>query len=107
MAATLTASSREQHKAIGAAARQRVPFEIHAAWRPAVDRPDPIDLLLSQATSRFPDLVPVRHGRMAASPFSFYRGAALPMAADLSVSTSSGLIVQLCGDAHMSNFGLF
>jgi uncharacterized protein (DUF2252 family) len=107
MAATLTAPSREQRLASGLAARKRVPFESHAGWQPAVDRPDPVDLLLGQATTRMPDLVPVRHGRMAASPFSFYRGAALPMAADLSVTPSSGLIVQLCGDAHMSNFGLF
>jgi uncharacterized protein (DUF2252 family) len=107
MAVTLTAPSREQRQAAGAAARKRMPFESQAIWQPAVDRPDPVDLLLDQAKTRLPDLVPVRHGRMAASPFSFYRGAALPMAADLSVMPSSGLRVQLCGDAHLSNFGLF
>jgi uncharacterized protein (DUF2252 family) len=107
MAATLTALSRDQRHSAGVEARKLVPFESLAAWRPAVDRPDPVDLLLGQATSRLADLVPVRHGRMAASPFSYYRGAALPMAADLSVSANSGLIVQLCGDAHLSNFGLF
>ena len=68
---------------------------------------DPVGLLLGQAASRVPELVPVRHGRMLVSPFTFYRGAALPMAADLAGTPASGLRVQLCGDAHLSNFGAF
>jgi uncharacterized protein (DUF2252 family) len=66
-----------------------------------------VGLLLGQAASRVPELVPVRHGRMLVSPFTFYRGAALPMAADLAGTPASGLRVQLCGDAHLSNFGAF
>jgi uncharacterized protein (DUF2252 family) len=84
-----------------------VPFAAQAAWSPGVDRPDPITLLEEQAATRLPDLVPVRYGRMSVSPFSYYRGAALPMAADLATGPSSDVVVQLCGDAHLSNFGLF
>ena len=68
---------------------------------------DPVGLLLEQAKSRVPELVPVRHGRMLVSPFTFFRGAALPMAADLATTPASGLRAQLCGDAHLSNFGAF
>ncbi|MHB1431091.1 MAG: DUF2252 domain-containing protein [Streptosporangiaceae bacterium] len=82
------------------------PLESHAEFRPARSR-DPVGLLLGQAESRVPDLVPVRHGRMLVSPFTFYRGAALPMAADLATTPAAGLQVQLCGDAHLSNFGAF
>ena len=71
------------------------------------DRPDPIDLLTKQAESRVPELIPVRWGRMMVSPFTFYRGAALPMASDLATTPVSGLPVQACGDAHLSNFGIF
>jgi uncharacterized protein (DUF2252 family) len=78
-----------------------------ASWRPAADRPDPLALLEEQSAARQPDLVPVRYGRMSASPFAFYRGAALPMAADLASVPVSGLQTQLCGDAHLSNFGMF
>jgi len=74
---------------------------------PPSDRPDPIGLLEQQARSRVPELVPVRWGRMLVSPFTFYRGAALPMASDLASTPLSGLAVQACGDAHLSNFGLF
>ena len=77
------------------------------SWSPQPDRVDPIGLLEGQATTRLPDLVPVRYGRMAISPFTFYRGAALPMASDLAAGPNSGITVQLCGDAHLSNFGLF
>ena len=70
-------------------------------------RPDPVDLLEQQATTRVPQLVPIRYGRMLATPFTFYRGAALIMAADLGSTPHSGLTVQLCGDAHLSNFGLY
>jgi uncharacterized protein (DUF2252 family) len=82
------------------------PLESHAEFAPAGKR-DPVGLLLGQAKSRVPELVPVRHGRMLVSAFTFYRGAALPMAADLATTPTSGLRVQLCGDAHLSNFGAF
>ena len=82
------------------------PLESHAGFSPRRGR-DPVGLLLGQAASRVPELVPVRHGRMLVSPFTFYRGAALPMAADLAGMPSSGLRVQLCGDAHLSNFGAY
>ena len=82
------------------------PLESHAEFRPGASR-DPVGLLLGQAQSRVPELVPVRHGRMLVSAFTFYRGAALPMAADLASTPASGLRVQLCGDAHLSNFGAF
>ena len=77
-----------------------------AEFAPGKSR-DPVGLLLEQANSRVPELVPVRHGRMLVSAFTFYRGAALPMAADVASTTASGLEVQLCGDAHLSNFGAF
>ena len=73
----------------------------------APDRPDPIALLEEQGKARLPELVPVRYGRMMVSPFTFFRGAALPMASDLSTTPVSGLAVQACGDAHLSNFGIF
>jgi uncharacterized protein (DUF2252 family) len=76
-------------------------------WATSADRPDPVDMLLSQSAARVPDLVPIRHGRMLVSPFTFYRGAALIMAADLARMPSSGVYVQACGDAHLSNFGAF
>jgi uncharacterized protein (DUF2252 family) len=79
----------------------------HTGWAPAPDRPDPVGLLEEQDATREPDLVPVRHGRMLVSPFTFYRGAAKIMAADLAATPTAGLDVQLCGDAHLSNFGAF
>ena len=91
----------------GKEARARVPREAHGRWEPAPDRPDPVALLEEQAASRVPELVPIRYGRMLVSPFTFYRGAALIMAADLAGTPESGITVQLCGDAHLSNFGLF
>jgi uncharacterized protein (DUF2252 family) len=96
----------EQSAAAGKAARQRAPLESHREFPAAASR-DPVGLLLGQAKSRVPELVPVRHGRMLVSPFAYYRGAALPMAADLADMRSPGLRVQLCGDAHLSNFGAF
>ena len=98
--------TRDERAAAGKAARERAPLESHGQFEPAADR-DPVGLLLKQAETRVPELVPVRHGRMLVSPFSFFRGAALPMAFDLSTTPTSGLKVQLCGDAHLSNFGLF
>jgi len=91
----------------GKAARAAVPRESHAVFEPPPGRPDPIDLLEQQATTRVPELVPVRHGRMMVSSFTYYRGAALPMASDLAATPVSGLAVQACGDAHLSNFGFF
>ncbi len=91
----------------GKAARAEVPRESHAEWKPPQDRADPVALLESQGAARVPDLVPVRYGRMMETPFTYYRGAALPMASDLARTASTGLIVQACGDAHLSNFGLF
>ena len=75
--------------------------------QPPADRPDPVALLETQGKSRVPDLVPVRYGRMMETPFTYYRGAALPMASDLAHTPATGLIVQACGDAHLSNFGIF
>ena len=99
--------SVEQRRAQGRRARDRAPLSSHAGWVPAADRPDPVGLLQEQDATREPDLVPVRHGRMLVSPFTFYRGAGLIMAADLAATPSAGLHVQLCGDAHLSNFGAF
>jgi uncharacterized protein (DUF2252 family) len=91
----------------GKTARAEVPRDSHAMFDPPPDRPDPIGLLEEQGKSRVPELVPVRYGRMMVSPFTYYRGAALPMASDLAGTPVSGLAVQACGDAHLSNFGLF
>ena len=98
--------SRADRVARGKDARAVAPLESHAQFEPGTAR-DPVGLLLQQAQSRVPELVPVRHGRMLVSAFTFYRGAALPMAADLATTPTSGLWVQLCGDAHLSNFGAF
>jgi uncharacterized protein (DUF2252 family) len=100
----LTAAERA---ARGKAARAATPRESHAVFDPPADRPDPIALLEGQAKSRVPELVPIRWGRMMVSPFTYYRGAALPMASDLATTPVSGLAVQACGDAHLSNFGVF
>jgi len=94
-------------RAQGADARIQTPPEAHTGWSPAADRPDPVALLEEQNVTREPDLVPVRHGRMMVSPFTFYRGAAKIMATDLAATPTAGLITQLCGDAHLSNFGVF
>jgi uncharacterized protein (DUF2252 family) len=93
--------------AAGRAARKAVPRATHAAWEPATGRPDPVELLEEEERSRLPELVPIRHGRMLVSPFTFYRGAAAIMAADLAATPVSGLTVQACGDAHLLNFGAF
>jgi uncharacterized protein (DUF2252 family) len=99
--------SVEDRKAKGLEARDRAALASHTKWCPAADRPDPVALLEEQDTTREPDLVPVRHGRMMVSPFTFYRGAAKVMAADLAETPVAGLEAQLCGDAHLSNFGAF
>ncbi len=105
-AAAVEQLSRADRVARGKDARAAAPLESHAEFTPAPGR-DPVGLLLEQEKTRVPDLVPVRHGRMLVSAFTFYRGAALPMAADLATTPTSGLRVQLCGDAHLSNFGAF
>jgi uncharacterized protein (DUF2252 family) len=97
----------DQRVARGRAARSEAPRPAHGRWAPSADRPDPVALLEEQAASRVPQLVPIRYGRMLVSPFTFYRGAALIMASDLAATPVSGVTVQLCGDAHLSNFGLF
>jgi len=99
--------SVDDREAKGLEARDRAALSAHTKWRPAADRPDPVGLLEEQDVSREQDLVPVRHGRMMVSPFTFYRGAAKIMAADLAETPVAGLETQLCGDAHLSNFGLF
>ena len=96
-----------ERAALGKAARAAVPRSSQGAWDPAANRPDPVALLESQATTRVQELVPIRYGRMLVSPFTFYRGAALIMASDLSTTPRSGINVQACGDAHLSNFGVF
>jgi uncharacterized protein (DUF2252 family) len=103
----VTHPSVDERKAMGREARDRTPPSSHAGWRPAAGRPDPVGLLEEQDVTREPDLVPVRHGRMMVSPFTFYRGAAKIMAADLADTPVAGLDAQLCGDAHLSNFGAF
>jgi uncharacterized protein (DUF2252 family) len=97
----------DERAARGKAARAVVPRSAHAAWEPFPLRPDPVELLEEQAQARVPELVPIRYGRMLVSPFTFFRGAAYPMASDLSNGPRTGLHVQLCGDAHLSNFGAF
>ena len=102
--ATLESSESAER---GRAARKDVPRSDHGDWAPAPDRPDPVALLDHQAATRVQELVPIRYGRMLVSPFTFYRGAAAVMAADLARTSDSGIVVQACGDAHISNFGAF
>lgn len=110
---TFGASWRRKHLSVeervnrGKEARRRVPRSDQARFVPDPARPDPVALLESQAVTRVPELVPIRYGRMLVSPFTFFRGAALLMATDLATSSRSGVTVQLCGDAHLSNFGVF
>jgi uncharacterized protein (DUF2252 family) len=93
--------------AFGKSLREKCPRTSHARWQPPHNRPDPVDLVLESDKGRIPGLVPLRHGRMVQSPFTFYRGAAFNMASDLSLTPSNGTYVQCCGDAHLSNFGGF
>ena len=104
---TIRRPSVADRRARGEQARDRTPLSSHQRWVPAPDRPDPVALLQEQDATREPDLVPVRHGRMLVSPFTFYRGAARIMAEDLKDTPTAGLDAQLCGDAHLSNFGAF
>jgi uncharacterized protein (DUF2252 family) len=99
--------TESERRARGKAARAEVPRSAHGRFQPSPVRRDPVELLVGQAATRVPELVPVRYGRMLVSPFTFYRGGALLMAADLADGPRSGLQVQLCGDAHLSNFGVY
>src|SRR5689334_19130919 len=99
--------SAEERAALGKQARATVPRRSHADWSPASDRRDPVEILEEQAATRVEELVPIRYARMLVSPFTFYRGAAAIMAHDLAATPRSDLHVQLCGDAHLSNFGGF
>jgi uncharacterized protein (DUF2252 family) len=99
--------SVSEHVARGKAARSEVPRSSHATFEPAAHRVDPVTVLEEQAQTRVPELVPIRYGRMLVSPFTFYRGAAMIMAGDLAATPRSGLTAQCCGDAHLSNFGVF
>jgi uncharacterized protein (DUF2252 family) len=101
------ASTVAESKAAGKSARDSCPRSALGTWKATDGRPDPIEVLERQDATRVPELVPIRHGRMSASAFTFYRGAAAIMAADLAAGPRSGLEVQLCGDAHLSNFGVF
>jgi uncharacterized protein (DUF2252 family) len=102
-----SARSPEARAARGKAARSHAPRSSHADGTAAADGRSPVELLLEQEKTRVPELVPIRHGRMLASPFAFFRGSAAVMAADLARTPRSGIDVQLCGDAHLSNFGGF
>ncbi len=100
-------SGVEERAAAGKAARSSAPRASHGEWEPAADRQDPLAILEQQAATRVQELIPIRHGRMAVSPFTFFRGAAAVMAADLAPTPASGFRVQACGDAHLANFGIF
>jgi uncharacterized protein (DUF2252 family) len=103
----MSLSTPEERAAFGRQARAKVPRSRHGEWKAPADRTDPLEILALQATTRVPDLVPIRYGRMAASPFAFFRGAAAVMASDLACEEHSHLDAQLCGDAHLMNFGGF
>ncbi len=100
-------ASLDERRSRGKEARRAVPRSAHAAWAPGPERVDPLAVLEAQAAVRLPDLVPIRHSRMLASPYGYYRGAAAVMAADLALTPATGLRVQACGDAHPGNFGLY
>jgi uncharacterized protein (DUF2252 family) len=99
--------SRDELKAMGKAMREKCPRISHAAWKAPDNRPDPVQLVLESEKGRMPELLPLRHGRMARSPFTFYRGSALTMASDLASTPTTGVRLQCCGDAHLCNFGGF
>jgi uncharacterized protein (DUF2252 family) len=97
----------DEWRAKGRERRASVSRSSHAAWAPPADRPDPVAVLEEQARTRVPDLIPIRYGRMLASPFSYFRGAAAPMAWDLAHTPTTDIRVQACGDAHLLNFGMY
>ena len=96
-----THPTRDELYAMGKSLRDKCPRQAHAAWQPAANRPDPLALIEESNKGRMPQLIPIRHGRMLQSPFTFYRGAALNMAADLAATPASGIRVQACGDCHL------
>ena len=104
---TLDVPNSAARSEMGKALRAQAPRATHAAWKPAPDRRDPIDVLEASSLGRVPELIPIRYGRMLASPFAFLRGSAAVMAGDLAATPASGIFVQACGDCHLSNFGLF
>ncbi len=104
---TIARLTAEDSADLGHAARVEAPRSAHGDWQPAADRRDPVAILLDQGPARVQELLPIRYGRMLASPFTFFRGAAAVMAADLAPTPRTGLVVQTCGDAHISNFGGF
>jgi hypothetical protein len=99
--------TRGYRQAAGKALRQTVPRSLHRDWHPKRDRPDPLELLEKSNQQRIPDLIPIRHWRMMQSPFTFFRGSAIIMAADLATTPTTGIQVQACGDCHLLNFGGF
>ena len=101
------AAGYRQRRERGRAVRGAVPRASHGGWAPAPGRPDPVALLEAQAKDRLPDLLPIRYARMMASPFAFMRGSAIVMANDLAGTPKTGIRAQLCGDAHLSNFGAY
>ena len=101
------AGSQGVRRAKGKALREQAPWSSHGEWAPAADRPDPISLLQAQDATRVQNLVPIKYGRMVESAFAFLRGSAVVMSADLAGTPTTGLDTQLCGDAHISNFGVF
>ena len=105
--ASLPRPSLAELRAVGRRLRDKCPRQSHADWKPPTNRPDPVALVKQSDKGRIPKLVPVRHGRMMQTPFTFYRGAALNMAADLASTPATGLRVQVCGDCHLLNFGAF
>jgi len=107
MAETTTPKTFKDRYAAGKALREKCPRDAHASWKPPAGRPDPIQTVLAAEKGRLPDLLPLRHGRMVRSAFTFYRGSALAMATDLASTPATGIRVQACGDAHLSNFGAF
>jgi hypothetical protein len=98
---------RSERYEMGRQLRKACPRSSHAKWELPANRPDPVDLVMESDKVRIPKLIPLRHGRMAKSPFTFYRGAALNMASDLAQTPVSGIRVQACGDAHLCKFGGF
>src|SRR6516165_10406267 len=99
--------TRAELVAMGKALRDKCPRAAHAVWQPPSNRPDPLELVVESSQGRIPQLIPIRYGRMMQTPFTFYRGAALNMAADLAATPETGLSVQACGDAHLLNFGAY
>src|SRR5262245_8182714 len=105
--ATPSSMTTAERRANGKRLRDRVTRDAHSRWRPPAGRADPIDILRAADVTRQPDLVPLRYGRMLQSPFTFYRGSASIMAADLARTPTTGIQVQVCGDCHLMNFGGF